>query len=89
MTEHEKRLKKILYRAWYRGNKETDKIIGGFAKKYINELNENELDELEEILAMQDVDIYDWLSHKRPAPEELKDNSIFQRLYNFIPAEEV
>jgi len=89
MTKKEKRIKKMLYRSWYRGNKETDKILGGFAKKHINELNDIEIDEFEQVLDMQDVDIYDWLSGKKKAPEELKQNSVFMRLYDFKPIDQI
>lgn len=85
MTDQEKRVKKLLYRSWYRGCKETDKIIGGFAKKYISELSDAEIDELEAILDREDVDIYDWLSGKKPTPEDLKGNSVFMRLFEFKP----
>lgn len=89
MNEKEKKIKKLLYRSWYRGCKETDKIIGGFAKKHINELNDGEIDELEEILNEQDNDIYDWLCGKKEAPQKLKNNSVFMRLYDFKPSNEV
>ncbi len=88
LSDSEKRIKKMLYRSWYRGNKETDKILGGFAKKYIYELSEKELDEFEIILDLQDVDIYDWLSGKKPEPDEMKENGVFQRLYDFKPSVE-
>ena len=35
--------KKIIYRSTYRGTKEMDKLIKLFYKKYINELNDDEL----------------------------------------------
>ncbi len=83
------RIKKLLYQSWYRGCKETDKIVGLFAKKYIHELSDIELDELEAILNENDNDIFDWLSNKREMPEEIKSNSIMKRLRNFIPAHEI
>ena len=33
--------KKIIYRSNYRGTKEMDKLLGAFAKKHIDELNQN------------------------------------------------
>ena len=35
--------KKIIYRSNYRGTKEMDKLLGKFVKKYINELQEEDL----------------------------------------------
>lgn len=89
MDEREKRLKKLLYRSWYRGCKETDKIVGGYAKKYIENFSDKELDELEEILEQNDNDIYDWLSNKKPTPENMNNNSVFSKLRSFVPANEM
>lgn len=83
------RIKKLLYQSWYRGCKETDKIVGLFAKKYIHTLTDTELDELENILAENDNDIFDWLSNKKEMPANMRTNSIMQRLQNFIPAHEI
>jgi antitoxin CptB len=89
MTDRIKRAKKLLYRSWYRGCKETDKIIGGYAKKYIENFSDAELDELEKILEQNDNDIYDWLSNKKEMPDDMKNNSVMRKMMNFIPANEV
>ena len=39
--------KKIIYRSNYRGTKEMDKLLGSFTKRYIDELNLNDLFDLE------------------------------------------
>ena len=44
--------KKIIYRSNYRGTKEMDNLLGAFTKKYINNLNENDLLDLEKLLNM-------------------------------------
>ncbi len=89
MQEREQRIKKLLYRSWYRGCKETDKIVGGYAKKHIENFSDKELDELEDILAQNDNDLYDWLSNKKPTPDFMEKNSVFCKLRGFIPANEV
>ncbi len=88
MTDQNRR-KKILYRSWYRGCKETDQIVGGYAKKYIEQMSDAELDELEEILEQNDNDIYDWLTGKKPMPEIMAKNSVMGKLKGFIPANEI
>ena len=45
-------LKKIIYRSNYRGTKEMDNLLGAFTKKYINNLNENDLLDLEKLLIL-------------------------------------
>ncbi len=89
MSDRATRIKKLLYQSWYRGCKETDQIIGGYAKKHIENMSDAELDELEEILAQNDNDLYDWLSNKKPTPEFMDKNSVMRKLRDFIPANEV
>ena len=52
--------KKIIYRSNYRGTKEMDKLLGSFTKKYINDLNEDELVSLEKLLSIDDNTLYDF-----------------------------
>ena len=51
--------KKILYRSSYRGSKEMDILLGSFVKKYINELNFEQLLDLEKFLELDDEVILD------------------------------
>jgi len=71
------------YRAWYRGNRETDKILGNFAREKLNGFSDKELDQFEEVLELQDVDIYDWVSGKRPVPKELQENQVFKQMLEY------
>ena len=52
--------KKIIYRSNYRGTKEMDKLLGAFTKTYINELNLNDLYELDELLNIDDTNLYNF-----------------------------
>ena len=52
------RKKRLVYRANYRGFKEADMILGGFAKAHINELTDDEITMFEELLGAKDHDIY-------------------------------
>ena len=49
---------KIIYRSSYRGTKEMDKLLGSFTKKYINQLNEEELLLLSNLLNYDDENLY-------------------------------
>ena len=49
---------KIIYRANYRGTKEMDKLLGSFTKKYIDQLNEEELNLLCDLLDYDDENLY-------------------------------
>jgi antitoxin CptB len=59
------RIRRIRYRSWHRGCKETDVILGQFADKALHLLQtEGELDLYESLLDEQDVDIWNWLTDK-------------------------
>ena len=47
-------IKKIIYRSNHRGTKEMDLLLGSFVKKYIYNLNLNELNELSDLLSLDD-----------------------------------
>jgi len=81
------RIKRLLYQSWYRGCKETAKLLGQFARDRIEQFNDSELDELEAIMNEQDWDIWNWISGKEPLPEDLANNSVMQRLMQFKFAE--
>jgi len=50
--------KKIIYRSTYRGTKEMDKILYSFTKKNIDNLNESELLLLNDLLDLDDENLY-------------------------------
>ena len=52
--------KKIIYRSNYRGTKEMDKLLGAFTRKYINQLNFEDLIKLENLLDIDDNNLYDF-----------------------------
>ena len=67
--------KKIIYRSNYRGTKEMDKLLGAFTKKYINELNLNDLSDLEELLNVDDNNLYNYYNGLH-CDIEFKENNI-------------
>lgn len=83
MLQSEQKRKKLMYQSWYRGCKETDRIIGTFAKLYLNDFNDDELNEWETILEESDNDLFDWLTGKAPVPEKYAKSEVMQRLTAF------
>ncbi len=59
--------KKLLYRSTHRGCKETDFLIGGFAQKNLEEIEDLEL--FSKFLEEDDLEIYDWILGKERAPK--------------------
>jgi len=78
------RKKRLVYRANYRGFKEADLILGGFAKAHIDELSEEEIDMFEDLLGAKDHDIYNWITGKLPVPANY-DTPILKKLIAFKP----
>ncbi len=78
------RRKRLVYRANYRGFKEADLILGGFAKAHIETLTEDEVTMFEELLTAKDHDIYDWITETAPVPANY-DTPLLERLKAFKP----
>lgn len=80
MTEDSRhnRIKRLYYRSWHRGNKETDTLFGRFADTLLPDLSDAELDIYEALLQEEDDDIWHWFSGQRPTPEDV-DTPIWQR----------
>ena len=53
-------LKRLRYRAWHRGTREADLLIGGFFDRYGADWGEAEMDWYEALIEEQDVDIMAW-----------------------------
>ena len=67
--------KKIIYRSNYRGTKEMDKLLGAFAKKYIEVLEIKDLKDLEELLDIDDTNLYNFYNNM-DCNIKFKDNYI-------------
>lgn len=78
-------IKKLLYQSCNRGCKETDLIIGLFARENLEKMNDNDLLTFEKILQQNDADLYDWYVGKKPIPKEIS-SSIMTKIMNFVPA---
>ncbi len=62
-------LKRLRYRSWHRGCKETDLILGTYCDRHIESLNEADLQRYEALLDEDDADIWSWLTGKTPCPK--------------------
>jgi antitoxin CptB len=64
------RQKKLRFRAWRRGFREIDLILGSFADCRLADLDAAGLAEFELLLEAPDQDVYDWITEQAPAPAE-------------------
>ena len=73
--------KKLLYRSAYRGTKEMDILLSSFVKKYINNLTDNQLKQLEIFLNFEDEIILNFYRYNisNNDIEKNKISKIFQK----------
>lgn len=68
----EERRRRLRFRSWHRGTKETDLLLGSFADKYIADFTEEQLDQYETLMAEPDADIYNWYAKREEMPPAKK-----------------
>lgn len=67
--DRQHRLKRLRFRAWHRGTKEADLLIGGFFDLHHQQWGEAEIGWFETLLEEQDVDIMAWAIGTAAPPE--------------------
>ena len=68
--DQDTRLKRTRFRAWHRGTREADFMIGGFFDAHHAGWSEEQLQWFERLLEEQDVDIMGWAIGSIPCPAE-------------------
>lgn len=76
------RRRALLYRAWHRGSREMDLILGRFTDAAITDLTDAELGELERLVEVPDPELYGWVAGSSPAPPDY-DFAVLARLRRF------
>ncbi|MBE7219865.1 MAG: succinate dehydrogenase assembly factor 2 [Caulobacteraceae bacterium] len=78
----EARLNRIHFRAWRRGFREADLILGPFADRHAPEMDEGELDRFEALLEVPDQDLWAWIIGREPPAPEF-DGPLLQAIQRF------
>jgi antitoxin CptB len=73
------RLKRLQFRAWHRGTREADFMIGGFFDELSAGWDDAELAWFEALIEEQDVDIMAWAIGTQPVPEHF-DGPMMKRM---------
>jgi antitoxin CptB len=68
VLDRDDRLKRLRYRAWHRGTREADLLIGGFFDAHAAHWGEAEIAWFERLIEEQDVDIMAWAIGTAPPP---------------------
>ncbi|MBS7532610.1 succinate dehydrogenase assembly factor 2 [Ancylobacter sonchi] len=75
------RRRRLLFRAWHRGTREMDLLMGRFADALLPEMSEEEVDAFELLIEIEDPDLLGWVNAGvAPAPF---DTPMFQRFCRF------
>lgn len=69
MSDSENRLRRMRFRAWHRGTREADYMIGGFFDRYHAQWAEADIDWFEALLEEDDVDVMAWALQTQPVPD--------------------
>lgn len=78
----ETRRKRLRFRAWHRGTREMDLLMGSFADAHIDGFDHPALDRFEAMLDLGDPDLYDWRSGRADVPAE-HDSDVMQLFTRF------
>ena len=76
------RVRRLVYQASYTGMKETDLLLGHFAKTHLADLSDADLTDFENLLAVGDQWIYAWVRGNEPVPDAY-DTAVFRLIKNF------
>ncbi len=76
------RRKRALFRARHMGMNENDIIFGRFAEEHLASMSDQQVARFEALIAQADNDLYDWVTGRRPVPEQW-DTDVMRMLKDF------
>lgn len=76
------RRKRLQFRAWHRGMREVDLLLGRFADAAIADLDEQDLAGFEALLLLPDPDVLSWVMGGVAVPPEA-DSAILRKILAF------
>jgi len=76
------RRRRLLFRAWRRGVREIDLIVGRFADAFIDKFDDAALDDFERLIEVPNAELYAWVTGDEHAPAE-RDTAVLRQLIAF------
>jgi antitoxin CptB len=76
------RRRQLLFRAWHRGMREMDLIMGRFADATIAQLTQEELADFEQLTEVPDRELLAWVTGEAVVPAD-HDTALFRRMCDF------
>ncbi len=78
----DERRRRLLFRAWRRGVREMDLIVGRFADAHIAALDAPDLDDFERLIEVPNAELYAWVSGAQAVPQS-HDSAVLRQLITF------
>ncbi|MDQ0468819.1 FAD assembly factor SdhE [Labrys wisconsinensis] len=76
------RRRRLLFRAWHRGTREMDLLMGPFCDAEIGTLGEEDVAAFERLIEAEDHDLYDWITGTAATPD-IHDTGLMHKLRAF------
>jgi antitoxin CptB len=76
------RRKRLLFRAWHRGTREADLILGSFAEAHLAGFDAVQLERFEALLECPDAELFDWINIRALPPPDF-DHDVTRLLLAF------
>ena len=81
-TVLDERRRKLKFRAWRRGFREMDLLMGSFADAHLDEMTDDDLSEFERLLSTPDWEVYAWLIGQKAVPGNFQSD-LLTRMMTF------
>jgi antitoxin CptB len=78
----DERRRRLLFRAWRRGVREMDLIVGRFADACIDKFDGSELDQFEQLIEVPNAELYAWIVGNEVVPAQ-HDTPVLRQLMAF------
>lgn len=78
----DERRRKLKFRAWRRGFREMDLLMGSFADAHLGEMSDEDLSEFERLLSTPDWEVYAWLIGQKNVPGNFQSD-LLTRMMTF------
>jgi antitoxin CptB len=78
----DERRRKLLFRAWRRGVREMDLIVGRFADAFIDKFDAPALDDFERLIEAPNAELYAWVTGDQHVPADY-DTAVLRQLIGF------
>ncbi|MBX3533898.1 MAG: succinate dehydrogenase assembly factor 2 [Xanthobacteraceae bacterium] len=78
----DERRKRLRFRAWHRGTREMDLVLGRFVDAHAASLTDAEIDVLEALMEVPDPELYLWIAETADVPSNY-DSPLFRKIVAF------